>query len=92
MSTKRNAPATIDEYIISDHSLPTWLHTLLCLGVTMPFGVPLLFFGGRAIVAWHLEPFGGPDGQLLFGASVRRLPWAVLALGVVTSFFVKAAP
>lgn len=54
--------------MFSDDSLPTWLHTLLCLVLGMAFGLPLLFQGGKAFSARHLEPLSGPEfGQYFFG-------------------------
>ena len=55
----------------SDESLPTWLHTLLCFGIVMPFGLPLIFHGVQAMLTKHLEPLSGPEfGQYFFGPNV----------------------
>jgi hypothetical protein len=52
----------------SDESLPTWLHTLLCILVVSPFAGFLLWHGVHAIATAHLEPLSGPSlGQLFFG-------------------------
>jgi hypothetical protein len=54
--------------MFSDDALPTWLHTLLCIAIVTPFGLPLLFYGGQALTTLHLEPLSGPEfGQFFFG-------------------------
>jgi hypothetical protein len=54
--------------MLSDDSLPTWLHTLLCLILGMPFALPLLFYGCKAFSTQHLEPLSRPEfGQYFFG-------------------------
>ena len=54
----------------SDQELPTWMHTILCIGVVAPFAAFLLWFGLAAIVTGQLEPLPGPDfGQYFFGES-----------------------
>ena len=54
--------------MFSDNSLPTWLHTLLCLALGMPFALPLLFHGSKAVATRHFEPLSGPEfGQYFFG-------------------------
>ena len=52
----------------SDDELPTWLHSLLLVLVSLPFSSFLLWFGCGALFSGHLEPLEGPDfGQFFFG-------------------------
>jgi len=75
----------------SDESLPTWLHTTLCLAVVSPFAGFLLWLGLVAIATGRLEPLPGPEiGQYLFGevaltGKTARIAGATLLL-LGTSF------
>lgn len=73
----------------SDDSLPTWLHTLLCIIVVAPFAGFLLRFGFAALFTAHLNPLPGPDiGQYFFGnktligSSARLAGVSLLFLGI----------
>ena len=70
-----------------DDSLPTWLHTLACFLVVSPFGVPLIWAGGKAVFLRYLEPIAGPEfGQFFFGSTAlqgNEAVWAGLSLVVL---------
>lgn len=52
----------------SDESLPTWLHTTLCVAATLPFVGYLWWYAGLALLTGRLEPLSGPEfGQYFFG-------------------------
>lgn len=71
--------------MLSDNSLPTWLHTLLCIVLGMPFALPLLFYGAKALSTRHLEPLSGPEfGQYFFGPdAVSGVPAQVAGIALV---------
>jgi hypothetical protein len=80
----------------ADDSLPTWLHTFACFFVVSPFGVPLIWWGGRAIHFRHLAPIPGPEfGQYFFGPAPLEgkaavwAGWSLLMLGA--AFFALGA-
>lgn len=52
----------------SDDELPTWVHTLLCIAITLPFAVPLWWAAAVAFATGQLAPLSGPEfGQFFFG-------------------------